>query len=609
MSKFNFARNKKKKSKINKKEVHDHKPSSLKNRGCIYFKNLNKKKFKKKKGAWNIKRIRRESFRNKICPFYFSREIIFESHLLILEFKNFFSTELLGLNLKKIFRASFLIIDSAKNLDSVLANLAISEISSLVLNDSIRGILYLKKRILATSSQKFKSLSDRIPLRKYTNFNQIIFFRKKFNKRKNFGLNFNTNVNLFSERMSTLITILSEISQFIKFILRKKTKINITINQFFNILVCKLKKHEFCSNYLLHFTDYVALLGLKSETLDYRFLSSLKCLSWFLTKFGILLESTNENFRLISIKNATSTNLIVDSKIFLCCFEIPIFSRIIYENILSLIIFTTQNSFLHSNLSTFDQSQIYYGNLRLILKKCFASYQEIILGKSYNNIIRKNRNSRDFYFSKNIISTILQFSESSSNGVLCLFSSYSIFLEIIKNLNNPLTLGKIKNKRNIFIETFIYTLDLNVLEEYKTSCDLGYQSIFFGLSDGIVLKANLENHYSRCILKIQSKLMGLNKFKKFYHLWQKIFSSQDSFSDIIEKQYNTGNEIYRKFFGSKKDYGIFLKIRQIYDIEKNTKESKIDVIRSQKIIKEESLSNPNRIDQFFKFLSFFNLGN
>jgi len=40
---------KKKKSKINKKEVHDHKPSSLKNRGCIYFKNLNKKKIQKKK--------------------------------------------------------------------------------------------------------------------------------------------------------------------------------------------------------------------------------------------------------------------------------------------------------------------------------------------------------------------------------------------------------------------------------------------------------------------------------------------------------------------------------------------------------------------------------
>ena len=114
---------------------------------------------------------------------------------------------------------------------------------------------------------------------------------------------------------------------------------------------------------------------------------------------------------------------------------------------MSLLIFTTQSSSLYSNISIFDQSQIFYGNLNLIFKKGFISQQEIILGengreKNYENFIEG-----DGSLSKKIISTLIRISISSVNGVICLFSSYSLFLEVIENLNNPVTLGQIKKKK------------------------------------------------------------------------------------------------------------------------------------------------------------------
>ena len=103
--------------------------------------------------------------------------------------------------------------------------------------------------------------------------------------------------------------------------------------------------------------------------------------------------------RVLTNKQTTRNHLTIESLFLLCCFEIPVFSKILYENSMSFLIFTTQNSFLYSNLSIFDQNQIYYGNIRVIFKKCFVSYQELIFEKKFDQ-----KNSKDLLGKRSIIS-------------------------------------------------------------------------------------------------------------------------------------------------------------------------------------------------------------
>ena len=581
-----------------------------KHSACIYYKNLMEKKIKKINGLWNFKNIRSEAFRKKICPFYFSRELIFESQIITIEFKNFFSSEILGLDLKKLLKESFLIVDSLKNLNCIFANLAMTEINSLILKDSMRGLLYLKKKILKSSANKFSYFTDKTPFKNFFDLNRFDIFTNS-NKRENLDKDYNFFVyeNMNSRRGLELIIILTKIVKFIQSILNKKIKINLTLDQFYCVLYHKLKGYHFFPKYLTHFSDYITLLTFKSRVLNFRFLKSLKYLSWFLLKFGIYSESMNENFRILTIINSTSKNLPLESILFLCCFEIPIFSRLIFENSMSLLIFTTQSSSLYSNISIFDQSQIFYGNLNLIFKKGFISQQEIIFGendreKNYENFIEG-----DGSLSKKIISTLIRISTSSVNGVICLFSSYSLFLEVIENLNNPVTLGQIKKKRNMFIETLSNKTDVILLEKYKLSCDLGFKSIFFGLSEGLLSRANIENHYSRFILNIQTRMIFPDKFRRIYFFWHKFFKSHYSFSHLIEHINYTGdNFLFRKFFGSKKDYGIFLNLKNIFEFEKISHKFKIEIIKDKGMLKESNLSNTHEIDRFFTSFSYFNLG-
>lgn len=600
------------KKKVKHKKNQTFEKIPLKYQSCIYFKNYEKKKFKKKFGCWDIKHIRKEAFYKQICPFYFSREVVFESQILVVEFEKFFSTEILGIDVKKIFKNSFTIVESVKNFDSILANLAVSELNLLILNDSLRGLLYLKKKILISYSTNFSYLVDRTSPKKIINFSKI--------KLSNFRIENFTSINcnefnvftekvLSSKRNLNLIIILKKISEFIHLILNKKIKINTSLDQFINILGNKLKNYQFSSKNLSHFSDYIIIMAFKTSIMDFRFLNGLKYLSWFLLKIGLLLESTNENFRVVTIRQTTSKNLTIEPLLFLCCFELPIFSRILFENSISFLVFTIQNSFLYSNLSILDQDQLYYGNLKLVFRKCFISYQELIFGKNSSKTDFESNFKKNFIFPKKIISTLIQVSESSPNGIICLFSSYTILLEVIKNLNNPDTLRQIKICRNIFVEILFCDLDEKILEDYKLSCDLGIKSIFFGLSRGIITKTNIENHYSRFILKIQTKLIFLNKFKKVYYILQRFPFSHFSFSNLIENEnYNDQTSISRKFFGSKKDYGIFLRIKQVCDFKKNSKESKFEIIRDQKIIKEEGLSTTHKIDQYFRDYSNYNIG-
>jgi len=600
---------KKKILKINKSDKHLGK-TVKKYRSCIFFKNFEDKKFKKHDGIWNIKNIRRQSYKKQICPFYFSRELLFESRLVVIQFKDFSSTEILGIDIKKILKTSFLIIDSVKNFDSILANLTVSELNSLILNDCIRGLLYLKKKILNASCKRFFYLIDKTPTKKTTEYRKIQLFTSRDEKVSTFKYcknNINITKDLIPKRIIKIIVTLIQISKFIRTILKKKIKINTSLDQFFGILAYKLKEYQLSSKYFCNFNDYVILMAFNSRIFNFRHLNSVKYFAWFLLKFGVLLESTNENIRIVTVNYTTTKNLLVESLLFLCCFETPVFSRLIFENTISFLVFTTQNSFLFSSLSIFDQSQIYYGNLRLVFRKCFVSYQEIIFGRNYNKERSCTFFQKDLIISKKIISILLQISDSSPTGIICLFSSYSILLEVIKNLNNQNTLKQMKNRRNIFIEILFH--DLNVLEEYKISCDLGIKSIFFGLAGGVLFRINIENHYSRFVLKIQTRLIFLSKFRKIYFLWQKLYSSHYSFPRLIEiGNYTNNNSVSRNFFGSKKDYGVFLNIKQIYDSEKADIENNLEVVTDQKMIKEEGLSTTERINQFFNYYSNFNIG-
>ena len=586
--------------------------SYQKYQSCPYFKNFQEKKFKKNYGIWGLKNIRKEAFKKKICPFFFSREIIFQSQLIVIEFKNFFSSDILGLDIKRLIKTSFLIADSIRNFDGILANFTVSELNCLILNDSLRGLLYLKKSFLNLSSKKFSFMNDSTPIKNLIDFNKIGFFIKKNPKFvSNYCNIFNqsSSKTLFSKRILNLIDVLLEISEFFQLIFKNKININTSLDRFFNILFRRIKNHRFNSKYLLHLCDYIIVTCLKAGTSDYRFLSGVKYLGLFLLKFGLLLESTSENFRVLTNRQTTRNHLTIESLFFLCCFEIPVFSKILYENSMSFLIFTTQNSFLYSNLSIFDQNQIYYGNIRVIFKKCFISYQELIFEKNFDQKNSKDLLEKSSIISKKMLSSMIKAFESPSTGILCIFSSYSILLDFIEHFNNSITLKQVKDYRNIFIETLESNLDFRLLENYKMCCDLGVKSIFFALSDGILSEINIENHYSRFVLKIQTKELFLNKYKKIYSIWQNLPLNNFSFPYLLKNEnYSDQNFIFRKFFGSKKDYGIFLNLVQYYKLPLGFNCSNLEVIDDKKKFKKEGLTLNEKIYRFFNFFSDFNIG-
>jgi hypothetical protein len=66
--------------------------------------------------------------------------------------------------------------------------------------------------------------------------------------------------------------------------------------------------------------------------------------------------------------------------------------------------------------------------------------------------------------------------------------------------------------------------------------------------------------------------------------------------------------IFRKFFGSKKDYGIFLNIVQYHKLPLGFNCSNLEVIDDKKKFKKEGLTLNEKIYRFFNFFSNFNIG-
>ncbi len=559
---------------------------------------------------WTTKNIRKEAFLKQICPFFLSREIFFESHVNFLNFEQFFSPGIFKKDMKKILKTSFLIFDNGKNIDTIFTKLSVSQLNSSILIDSIRGLLYLKKFFLSTSSIKILHSKKKCVKKKLINLgqNKTFFFENDepfFLK----YLTFNPYKNLNLGNSANFFAILKKIIDWLHIILRGKPNVDVSIDQFFSSLSNRLKEYQFNSEFLIHANEYLLTMSFKARILNYRYLNGLKYLMWFFKKLGILLDSNNENIRVIGIKNTTVKNLKIESFLFLCCFELPVFTRLIFENTLSFLFLTTQNSFLFSNLSILDQNNIYFGNLKPIFKKSCISNQKLLFNE---NIFSSNSDKffqKNSFLLKKIISLLTQISECSPNGIICIFSSNTILSEILEILNNSDTFKQIKNTRNIFIECLAFDLNLKIIEKYKISCDLGLKSIFFGLSSGIINKIYIKNYYSRLILNVQTKPLYLDKFNKILYYWRMVPLNQFYSPNLIENVIELSNNlILRKLVGSKKDYKIFLSIKQISEIEKNRNTFNPETIKHQEMTKGEKLDIYSRIDQFFSGYSNFNIG-
>ena len=579
---------------------------------CNYYENFLKKKFKKKPGLWTIKNTRKEAFLKQICPFFLWREIFLESQINILNFEQFFSPGVFKRDLKKIFKTSFLVFDNSKNIDNIFTKFAISQLNSSILNDSTRGLLYLKKKFLFASSIKALDFKPKNVINKVINLyeDKIFTFRNKDHFfLKYFDSSFQRNKNLTFENPSTFFVILKKIIDWLHLILKETSDVDVSIDLFFNGLLKRLKKFHFNSEFLIRASDYLIGISFKAHVLNYRYFIGLKYLIWFLIKLGIFLDSNNENFRVIRIKNTTIKNLKIESFLFLCCFDLSIFTRLIFENTLSFLFFSTQSSFLFSNLCVFDQNNIYFGNLKPIFKKSFISNQKLLFKKSNFSLNSVNYLKEISILIKKIISLLIKISQSSSNGIICTFSSHTILVELIKALNKSDTFIQIKKMRNIFIESFSPDLNSKTMEEYKISCDLGLKSIFFGLSNGIINKLNVENFYSRLVLNVQTKQEYMNKFKKVLYYQQKFSSDRYVFSYLLENEKSwPDNYIFGRSVGSKKDYGIFLNFKQVGDLEENLNNFNQEIIAEQEVINDEKLDISSKIDQFFSACSYYNIG-
>jgi DNA excision repair protein ERCC-2 len=577
---------------------------------CGFYENFLKKKFKKRPGLWTIKNIRKEAFLKQICPFFLSREIFFESHVNLLNFEQFFSPGVFKKDMKKILKTSFLILDNGKNIDTIFTKLSVSQLNSSILLDSIRGLLYLKNFFLSTSSIKILHSKKKYVRRKLINLdqNKPFFFENDLPVFLGYFTS-NPYKNLNLRNFANFFVILKKIIDLLHIILRDKPNVDISIDQFFSSLSNGLKEYHFNTEFLVHANEYLLTMSFGARILNYRYLIGLKYLMWFFKKLGILLDSNNENIRVIGIKNTTTKNIKIESFLFLCCFELPVFTRLIFENTLSFLFLTTQNSFLFSNLSILDQNNIYFGNLKPVFKKSCIFNEKLLFGE---NILFSNSNKffqEKSFLLKKIISLLIQISECSPNGIICIFSSNTILLEILEILNNSDTLKQIKNMRNIFIESLQFDLNLKIIEKFKICCDLGLKSIFFGLSSGIINNIYLKNYYSRLILNIQSKPLYLDKFKKVLYYWRKIPSNRLYSPNLTENVRELSNNlILRKLIGSKKDYRIFLNIKQISEFEKNYNTFNPETIKHQEMMKDGKFDIYSRIDQFLSCYSNFNIG-
>jgi hypothetical protein len=139
---------------------------------------------------------------------------------------------------------------------------------------------------------------------------------------------------------------------------------------------------------------------------------------------------------------------------------------------------------------------------------------------------------------------------------------------IIDKLKKNKILSKILKNRKIFAETNDFEINKSLLEEFKLSIDLGNNCLFMGFYGGILYQTNLNLNSIKTIFAIDCPSIGNNYLSTL--IKEKIYLTKQIKRNEIWNSFITHKEsdyIFNKFFKSKKNYGVFIKMSSNYEFK------------------------------------------
>lgn len=486
---------------------------------CIYFSNFERNPRKFTKGVWSIKKYRKEGLKHKICPFFFSKKIILESDILFTDANHFFLPENSKNYPKKYFSNSFFFLENLLDTDCLVSRIKVSKIDFIIINDSKRNLLFLKKRLffLKKNFQNFFEENKTNKNEKKIKLFKTLFCDFEIQNSKNFFHYFLRNYHLL-ELFKILVN-------FIEDIFKKKSNFDLSIEKFFFLafddkifLGYTLEDLDFLNKNLKIF---LSKLGFFQERIIY----GLFRFTNFLGKIEIFFHSSNQNTIISYVQNSLKSINIFEPSLNLFSLDIGCFLKKFLEafRIILIVVHTPNNT---KNLSFLvDYEFKVFGDLNSLFKKNFVGCSE-----KEGKIIFKNIKKKKYFFKniKNFDFIINKILKNFNNGTLFLFSSIFQIEEMVRFEKKNINRDKIFEGISIFVETNDKEISIVAFHEYKLSCDLGFKSVFLGLYGGILFNStiniryrqmifffgNFPNPYYKIIKKVKNKLNYIGK--KFF---------------------------------------------------------------------------------------------
>nr|UXY87180.1 DNA repair helicase component of transcription factor b [Cryptomonas sp.] len=550
-----------------------------KNLNCQYFYNYsNELRFEKVSGIWTLNKLRELGTNKKLCPFYMSRNLIFCSDIIIGDIKHFLLSNDFNLVSKKQIRNSYVILDNLYEIDGINTDVCFFQINKLIIEDSQRALMIIKRKIIKNELEK-KNLKNKRQINIKNSSLEILASSKKKNIIIHPNLNNNQYINKFrvkfcfskrNRRIFHLIEIIACLNSYLKNHLKNNARWKYNLKIFVKYLLTNSCKFEISANYLEDLSRQLRLALQTVCTLENRIYSGLIKIGNFFKIISLYIESTNENFRFFVASQYQKQDILPEPKINLICVETSILTKILFEKFKSIIIFANLFLDMKIYILLIDCKPFVYGSIRNFFLKCFT----IPISIEYNITNLDNKMTSETFFRENIPRIysffINQTLDVIPEGALMFLSTSCMLENLIDEWKNDKVLKKIIKNRKIFIETKNFKKNIMLLEEYKLCIDLGYSALFIGFFGGILYQANLNLKYSRTIFEIESSILEFdfipNTLPEKFYSYQKKKIRQFWNSIIISK--DTGY-IANRFFKSKKDCGIIIKITKRYEFNKN----------------------------------------
>jgi DNA excision repair protein ERCC-2 len=540
---------------------------------CQFFSNfLEKSKKYKLNGILTLNKALKEGIDQKICPFYLSRRFLIESNIIIGDIKHFILNDNFDLIPKKQIRCGVLILDNLYEIDGINTEFCYFQLSKIITENSVRGILIIKQETIRNNLKKKTNKQNY-----YSNLKKNFVLK---NKDTSFKQNNNIDFSMYSlikyfrlekknNRILNLIKILEELTLRVKEILDFKGIWRWSLTKFLKYLIKNSQDIEISIDCFRHIPKQIFKVIPSTGLFQNRIYNGMIKIGKFFKIISSCEESLNENFQFFFISLKQKYEILSESVINLMCKESSILVKLILEKFKSVIFLTNIILNLKIFILLIDCKPIIYGILKNFSLKCniipILINHKLLKAKNTQSSTELEEHIFNIYFL--FINQALDIVPEGSLIFFPRFYPLEIFVEKWRKNN---VLKKILKNRKIFIETSDFKLNTTLLEDFKLSIDLGNKSLFIGFYGGILYQANLNLNYSRTIFAIDNPIIVNNYLSNL--IKEKIWLNHQSKRNENWNHFITHKEsghILNKFFKSKKEFGVLIKISKSYKI-KNT---------------------------------------